>query len=454
MSTLPTSLLSTASPSFGADAARANSARPQAAGGSFSQLLRGFDKPPAMDSKPSPADAAPASKPSAEPPAPPHPSTADGKTETQRQDAKLKPTPKQSEPNAPKDAKGPVTAAEADSAIAAPAATDDSLVPTEARADDDTAETGEAGEAGKAGKSGKAAKADQTALAIKADDTSAAIAPPAAALPLPLPVAPPLSPPQARLSAADQAPAAEGDSATQTEADVKPKSAAKTAAAARALDTMPGNDGSSSSSKAADFASIMQDAAQAAPTLARTASEATSVRPAPAAIDGLLSAAAPGAQSPMTAHSSEVSSPPVVSLAQPLYEAGFAPELAARLSLMAADGVQEAQLHLNPAEMGPVAVQIVVEGQQAHISFHADQADTRAVLERSLPDLAAALRDSGLTLSGGGVFQQSAGQDRQAETGGQPAQRQRSRDASDALPSLSRTAPPPRASRGVVDLYA
>lgn len=85
----------------------------------------------------------------------------------------------------------------------------------------------------------------------------------------------------------------------------------------------------------------------------------------------------------------------------------FGPELAASVSLLAVDGVQSAELQLNPAEMGPVAVQIVVDGSQAQVSFHAAQAETRHALEQSLPDLAAALQGQGLTLSGGGVFQQA-----------------------------------------------
>ncbi|WP_415840432.1 flagellar hook-length control protein FliK [Roseateles saccharophilus] len=79
---------------------------------------------------------------------------------------------------------------------------------------------------------------------------------------------------------------------------------------------------------------------------------------------------------------------------------------------MAVDGVQHAELQLNPADMGPVAVQIVVDGSQAQVSFHAVQAETRQALEQSLPDLAAALQGQGLTLSGGGVFQQAPQQQR------------------------------------------
>lgn len=140
-------------------------------------------------------------------------------------------------------------------------------------------------------------------------------------------------------------------------------------------------------------------------------------------------------------------------LSQPLHSPAFGPEMAARLSLAAADGVQQAQLHLNPAEMGPVSVQIVVEGQQAQISFHSDQADTRAVLENSLPELAAALRESGLTLSGGGVFQQARNPEEQAQPAhGRSAVRSESSDDDSGVPlgTPIRTT----ASRGVLDLYA
>lgn len=94
-------------------------------------------------------------------------------------------------------------------------------------------------------------------------------------------------------------------------------------------------------------------------------------------------------------------------IAAPPQSAAFAPEVATRVSLMAVDGVQHAELQLNPADMGPVAVQIVVDGSQAQVSFHVAHAETRQALEQGLPDLAAALQGQGLTLSGGGVFQQA-----------------------------------------------
>jgi flagellar hook-length control protein FliK len=87
----------------------------------------------------------------------------------------------------------------------------------------------------------------------------------------------------------------------------------------------------------------------------------------------------------------------------------FAPALGVQLSVLAREGVQEARLHLNPAEMGPIAVQIAVDGSTAVVHFQADVAATRQALESSLPDLAAAMRDNGFTLSGGSVSSQSSG---------------------------------------------
>ncbi len=92
-------------------------------------------------------------------------------------------------------------------------------------------------------------------------------------------------------------------------------------------------------------------------------------------------------------------------------EAMFAPALGAQVALWVKDGVQEARLQLHPAELGPVSVQIAIEGQAAHVDFTAAVAATRDSIEQSLPALAAALRESGFTLAGGGVFGGRPGQD-------------------------------------------
>ncbi|WP_457427803.1 flagellar hook-length control protein FliK [Roseateles sp. P5_E7] len=140
----------------------------------------------------------------------------------------------------------------------------------------------------------------------------------------------------------------------------------------------------------------------------------------------------------------------------PLHGPAFAPELGARVSLMAVDGVQHAELQLNPADMGPVTVQIVVDGSQAQVSFHALQAETRQALEQSLPDLAAALQGQGLTLSGGGVFQQAPRDADHAEDSRDAGGMARSSRASNDR--VGGTAPvaaaPARRSVGLLDTFA
>ena len=116
-----------------------------------------------------------------------------------------------------------------------------------------------------------------------------------------------------------------------------------------------------------------------------------------------------------------------VALPVPVGSAHFREALNLQVSVLARDGVQHAELHLNPADMGPLSVQITLDGQLAQVHFGSDSAQTRQIVESGLPSLAAALRDAGLTLSGGGVSQHAHGQRqaaRQAPTrpdGGQPA---------------------------------
>ena len=130
--------------------------------------------------------------------------------------------------------------------------------------------------------------------------------------------------------------------------------------------------------------------------------------------------------------------------------AEFSTQLGAQLTTFVRDGVQHARLHLNPAEMGPVSVQIQLDGQSAQVHLAAEHGLTRQALEQSMPLLAGSLREAGLTLSGGGVFEQP----RQPRDGA-PAAPDGSRRGDD---TGAEVAPRPTAAavhrRGVVDLVA
>lgn len=142
-------------------------------------------------------------------------------------------------------------------------------------------------------------------------------------------------------------------------------------------------------------------------------------------------------------------------VAVPIDSPDFAQAFGVQVSVLARDGVHEAQLQLNPAEMGPVSVQIAMDGERAHIDFGAQAAATRAAIEASLPELAAALRDAGLTLSGGGVSQHTPGRG-DAQRGASPDEaRSSTRERAGAVAGTnSRPAWRGRVSPGGVDLYA
>lgn len=179
--------------------------------------------------------------------------------------------------------------------------------------------------------------------------------------------------------------------------------------------------------------------------------------PSPATpADSFAATLAQAVQAPLVRSDATPGALPTAAVQAPLHSPAFAPEMSARVSLLAVDGVQHAELQLNPAEMGPLSVQIVLDGNQAQVSFHAQQAQTRAVLEQCLPDLAAALQGQGLTLSGGGVFQQ-APRDAQAGARGDGTSGQSGGRAGDGPARGLNDGPaalPQRRSQGLLDAFA
>ena len=147
-----------------------------------------------------------------------------------------------------------------------------------------------------------------------------------------------------------------------------------------------------------------------------------------------------------------------VALPTPLNAPDFAKALGAQVSLFARNGLAQAELQLNPADMGPIRVQIAIEGVHARVDFAADAAATRQVIERGLPELATALREQGLTLSGGGVFQRAPDQRGDADTPATNATRGAARRIGEPA-AADGVAPAAQARanaalRGGVDLYA
>jgi len=136
-------------------------------------------------------------------------------------------------------------------------------------------------------------------------------------------------------------------------------------------------------------------------------------------------------------------------------EPGFGVAVGAQVALWVRDGVQEARLQLHPAELGPVTVQIALQGQAAHVDFTAAVAATRESIEQSLPALAAALRESGFTLAGGGVSSHAGQADHGARRGRSPDGQGAGARSSEAIADAAHgVATPQRWTRSLLDVYA
>ena len=126
-------------------------------------------------------------------------------------------------------------------------------------------------------------------------------------------------------------------------------------------------------------------------------------------IDALTASLGVGAASRGADPAPATTAASTLALATPVDAPDFAGALGVQVSVLVQDGVQQAELHLNPAETGPVSIHISLDGTAARVDFGADLAATRQAIERGLPELASALRDAGLTLAGGGVSQHAGG---------------------------------------------
>ena len=215
------------------------------------------------------------------------------------------------------------------------------------------------------------------------------------------------------------------------------------AEAAATAATTPGQPPASEVSPDAALAALARSAL-AEPKRHRSAGSDT----APSAAFGISLA---GAQS---ARAGDVPAPVPVQaqLPTPLTDPGFRQALGYQVSLLARDGIGQAELHLNPIDMGPVSVQITMTGDQARVDFGADLAQTRQLLEAGWAELASSLKDAGFTLSGGGVSdharerQAPQGQGAAQSFGGRPGRD--SGEASAVAPVVARRV------NGGVDVYA
>lgn len=172
-------------------------------------------------------------------------------------------------------------------------------------------------------------------------------------------------------------------------------------------------------------------------------------------------------QAPALPLSTGPSMPPptayAAAMADPVYKAnlpfhphdpGFSPGLAAQVSFLLDTGVQQAELRLHPADLGPIHIQMSLTAQTADISFTAASSVTRDSIADALPALRDMLASQGLALGQAGVSsRQEGGQPGWQARGPQPAPLSPGATLA-GIPGAEPRPPSAAPRRGVLDIYA
>jgi len=95
----------------------------------------------------------------------------------------------------------------------------------------------------------------------------------------------------------------------------------------------------------------------------------------------------------------------------PVGQQGWAREVGQQLMMFVSQDVSAAKLHLNPRHLGPMEMQINLDGDKANVSILSQHSVVREALESSLPRLREMLAESGLNLGNVNISQHgSSGQ--------------------------------------------
>ena len=96
--------------------------------------------------------------------------------------------------------------------------------------------------------------------------------------------------------------------------------------------------------------------------------------------------------------------------------------MATHLRVMKSGGASEARLHLNPAELGRLSIQITSQDSEVKVSFVVESQQAKQVIENAMPRLRDLLDSAGLDLTESGVDQRDKhADDRNAQRGLQTA---------------------------------
>jgi|GEM_PF-483053 len=176
---------------------------------------------------------------------------------------------------------------------------------------------------------------------------------------------------------------------------------------------------------------------------------------------------APGSTSGHAAGAASTPTPASATLSAPVASAQWQQGLGQQLVQLHQRGGQQVQLHLHPAELGPLSVQLKVDDQLAQAQFLSHNPQVRAAIEQAIPQLRAALNEAGIQLGEAMVGEQPQPGQQDASDGsgnsasgnpasGDPASGALAQGAGEGVDNEAMTTltTPLGARAGGVDLYA
>lgn len=95
----------------------------------------------------------------------------------------------------------------------------------------------------------------------------------------------------------------------------------------------------------------------------------------------------------------------------------FSPVMKQQLITMVSQGIQHAEIRLDPPELGHMLVKIQVHGDQTQVQFHVTQTQTRDLVEQAMPRLRELLQEQGMQLADSHVSQGGQGERREGGFG-------------------------------------
>ena len=98
-------------------------------------------------------------------------------------------------------------------------------------------------------------------------------------------------------------------------------------------------------------------------------------------------------------------------------QTGWSQDVGEQLTWMSKQGIKEAEIHLDPPELGPLQVKVTVEKDQAHVSFVVQHSSVREALDQNAMRLREMFEAEGLNLANLDVSDQSQQRESQGEGG-------------------------------------